>query len=168
MAHSRVSTRAFRLRVCVLALAAVSAFGCLGGQSRVGKLQEAAQTMNMATRFGRMDVATEHVAAKQMEDFAKQHANWGGVVRIADLEYRGMRFVDEKKAIVSVAVAWQRVDEQELRVTEVAQVWDYDQGKWKLVDETRTAGDVGLLGEPTVYMRPERREDVHFPSVTIR
>jgi len=163
-----ISTFAFRRRVGVVAFVALTAFGCLGGQSRVGKLQEAAQNMNMATRFGRMDVATEHVAAKEMEDFARRHANWGGTVRIADLEYRGMRFVHEKKAIVAVAVAWQRLDEQELRVTELAQVWDYDQGKWKLVDETRTAGDVGLLGEPTVYMRPERRENVHFPSVTIR
>lgn len=168
MAQPPSSTRAFRLRVSVLALVAVSAFGCLGGQTRVGKLQEAAQNMNTATRFGRMDIATEHVADKEMNEFARRHANWGGAVRVADLEYRGMRFVHEKKAIVSVAVAWQRMDEQELRVTELAQVWDYDQGKWKLVDETRTAGDVGLLGEPTVYMRPERREDAHFPSVTIR
>ncbi len=145
----------------------LAALGCMG-QTKVGKLQEAASNLNMATRFGRMDVATELVAPASLQDFAKRHAAWGGALRIVDVEYQGIQFVDDNKAIVFVAVGWQRPDEPNLRVTHLAQVWDYGQGGWKLTDETRSAGDVGLIGEPTEYLRPDSRPDVHFPSITIR
>ncbi|MFW5741471.1 MAG: hypothetical protein ACOC1F_14040 [Myxococcota bacterium] len=159
-----------RRRIAAVVLTAGLLLGALGcmGQSKVGKLQEAASNLNMATRFGRMDIATELVAQKEIDDFAKRHAAWGGPVRIVDVEYRGIKFVDKDKAIVFVAVGWQRVDEGNLRVTQLAQEWNYEQGNWKLSDETRTAGDVGLIGEPTEYLRPEGRPDVHFPSITIR
>lgn len=143
------------------------ATGC-GSQSRVAKLQEAAQNYNMAARFGRMDVATEHVSSKEMDEFAKRHAQWGSYVRVMDVEYQGLRFANKDQAVVLVAVAWQRVDEPELRVTHLAQVWAYERNGWKLVEEERTAGDAGLLGEPTEVLRPAARPDVHYPSITIR
>ena len=145
----------------------VAAAGCMG-QSKVAKLQEAASNLNMATRFGRMDIATELVAQKEMENFAKRHAAWGGPVRIVDVEYQGIKFMDDNTAMVFVAVGWQRLDEGNLRVTHLAQEWGYERGGWRLADETRTSGDVGLIGEPTEVLRPEERPNVHFPSITIR
>jgi tryptophanyl-tRNA synthetase len=145
----------------------LAATGCMG-QSKVGKLQEAASNLNMATRFGRMDIATELVAQKEMDNFAQRHAAWGGPVRIVDVEYQGLKFVGNDKAIVFVAVGWQRLDEGNLRVTHIAQEWGYEGNGWKLADETRTSGDVGLIGEPMEYLRPEERPNVHFPSITIR
>lgn len=161
-------TRSRRLLAAVFSAGLLlAAAGCMG-QSKVGKLQEAASNLNMATRFGRMDVATELVHTKELDNFGKRHAAWGGPLRIVDVEYQGIKFVDENQAVVFVAVGWQRVDEGELRVTHLAQVWDYERGGWKLTDEERTAGDVGLIGEPTEVLRPEWRPDAHFPSITIR
>ena len=145
----------------------VTSAGCMA-QSKVGKLQEAASNLNMATRFGRMDIATELVHKNELDNFAERHAAWGDPLRIVDVEYRGIKFVNKDKAVVFVAVGWHRLDEGSLRVTKLAQVWDYERGNWKLSDETRTAGDVGLIGEPTEVLRPESRPDVHFPSITIR
>ncbi|HNS98625.1 MAG TPA: hypothetical protein PKL73_16850 [Polyangiaceae bacterium] len=143
------------------------AVGCMG-QTKMAKLQEAASDLNMATRFGRMDVATERVSPKDLEGFARRHAAWGGSIRIVDVEYRGIQIVDDNTAVVFVAVGWQQPDDPNLRVTQLAQQWEYGQGGWKLKDETRNAGDVGLLGETTEYLRPESRPDVHYPSITIR
>lgn len=157
----RIWAGAFSL---VLLLAAA---GCMA-QSKMGKLQEAATTLNTATRFGRMDVATELVARDDLQPFAKRHAAWGSMLRIVDVEYQGIQFVEDNKAIVLVAVGWQRPDETNLRVTQLAQVWDYGQGGWKLSDETRNAGDMGLLGESIDVLRPEGKQDTHFPTITIR
>ena len=83
---------------------------------------------------------------------------------------QGMRLKDKDTAVVLVTVGWQRVDEQELRVTQVEQTWarSNSYSGWRMVQESRAAGDYGLLGEPTVVMRPESHADVHFRSVTIR
>ncbi len=150
-----------------LALALVADLGCVG-QTRTTKLQDAAYNFNMATRFGRMDVATEMVSSKALGKFTEHHNGWGSDLRIVDVEFRGVQFRDKDKAVVFVAVGWQRNDEQDLRVTQLAQIWTFEGSDWRLADEQRTAGDVGLLGEPTTVMRPEARENAHFPSVTIR
>jgi hypothetical protein len=160
-----------RLRVGLAALAVALwipiCAGC-AGQTRSTKLQDAAYNFNMATRFGRMDVATEMVSSKAVSQFVEHHSAWGSSVRIVDVEFRGLQFTDKDKAVVFVAVGWQRNDEQDLRVTQLAQVWTYEESDWRLTEERRTSGDVGLLGEPTTLLRPESREDAHFPSVTIR
>jgi len=158
-----------RLGLAALAIA-LSIPVCVGcaGQTRSTKLQDAAYNFNMATRFGRMDVATEMVSSKAMTQFVEHHSAWGASVRIVDIEFRGLQFTDKDKAVVFVAVGWQRNDEQDLRVTQLAQVWTYEESDWRLSEEHRTSGDVGLLGEPTTFLRPESRENAHFPSVTIR
>lgn len=168
MGNLRDQLRSRRLLAGILSFGLLlAAAGCMG-QSKMGKLQEAASNLNMATRFGRMDIATELVARQDMDDFAKRHAAWGGPLRIVDVEYRGIKLVDKNKAIVFVAVGWQRLDEGNLRVTHLAQEWDYQGNGWKLADETRTSGDVGLIGEPTEVLRPAPRPNAQFPSITIR
>lgn len=156
-----------RLAYAAGALALLGMLAC-AGQTRTTKLQDAAYNFNMATRFGRMDVATELVSSKAVGKFAESHGSWGSSVRIVDVEFRGLQFRDKDRAVVFVAVGWQRSDEQDLRVTQLAQMWTYEGSDWRLTEEKRTGGDVGLLGEPTTLLRPESREDAHFPTVTIR
>lgn len=162
---SRNSSRFFKIGALVLALAASA---CLGGQTKPSRLQEVAQTLNMATRFGRMDIAYELVGEKAQVEFAKRHKSWGSAIRIVDLEFQGMTFVDTDHAKIFVSVGWQRPDEQDLRVTQVAQTWVYGDKGWKLSEETRAAGDFGLLGEASEVLRPASRGDSHFKTVTIR
>ncbi len=154
--------RALAIGFFVLLLSA-----CLGNQSKAVKLQDSAQNFNQAMRFGRMDIAQEHVAPRVMADFATRHRAWGRELRLIDLEFQGIEPRGDD-ARVFVAVGWQRYDEQELRVTQLVQTWRYGQRGWKLIEEERAGGDVGLLGEQVEVVRPERRGEAHFRSVTIR
>lgn len=157
------------LLVCpFVAAAALSLLaGCIGGYSPSVRVQEAAQNMNMAARFGRMDIALEGVAKGSRDEFAKRHARWGTQVRIVDYEFQGLMLDDKEHAKVFVAVSWQRPDETDMRNTALVQHWVDNKGTWQLEREERTSGDVGLLGETTVVVKPER-SDVQFQTVTIR
>lgn len=148
-------------------IGAVVLAGCLGGYSATERVQEAAQNMNMAARLGRMDIALEGVSADAREAFAKRHAQWGNGIQIVDYEFQGLRMRDKENADVFVAVSWHRLDESEMRMTALVQRWKDHRGTWLLVTEERASGDVGLLGENAVVVKPPRR-DVQFESVTIR
>lgn len=141
--------------------------GC-AGQSKMGKLQQAASDLNTATRFGRMDVASELVAPKDLQPFAIRHAAWGNAVRIVDLEHQSIQLAGENEAVVHVVVGWQHPDDAILRVTQLAQRWSFDRGGWRLNGEQRVAGDVGLIGEPVEQVAPKTHENVYWPSSTIR
>ena len=152
----------------LLMLSALALGGCLANQSKAAKLQDAAQNLNTATRFGRMDIASEMVAEKSLTDFMRKHVAWGRELRLIDLEFQGVQMTSKDEASVFVAVGWQRPSEQELRITQVMQTWRYGPSGWKLIDESRTGGDLGLLGEKVELAVPEKRADVQFRSVTIR
>jgi hypothetical protein len=157
--------------VLVRAIAATVALftlgGCLGGYSPSMRVQEAAQDMNMAARFGRMDIALENVGKDARAAFAKRHADWGRSIRIVDYEFQGLMLKDKEHAEVFLAVAWQRLNESDMRNTVLAQEWVDHKGSWQLEREDRTSGDVGLFGENTVVVHPER-SDAQFQTVTIR
>ena len=159
--------RTFQRTIIAGAISSACLLGC-AGQSKLGKLQQAASDLNTATRFGRMDVANELVARESTASFAQRHAQWGRAIRIVDVELYGVQMVDANRAIVHVAIGWQHPDDITLRSTQLAQLWSYDQHGWRLIDETRTAGDLGLIGEPVQQVMPAPRADVHWPSRTIR
>ncbi|HEX9297128.1 MAG TPA: hypothetical protein VF881_14895 [Polyangiaceae bacterium] len=141
--------------------------GCVGHLTPLQRVQDAAQELNVATRFGRMDLATERVNRKTREQFVRQHSNWGSTVRVVDCEVSGLRLRDPEHAEVTVTVNWQRFDDSELRATHIAQRWQDHRGTWLLESEQRTGGDVGLLGEPTTAVRPPAQQ-VQFETITIR
>lgn len=140
--------------------------GCFGPPSQAARVTDAARELNLATRFGNMDVAMGHTAKGAREAFLERRAAWGRQLRIVDVELAGLAMKDEMLATVQVDVAWVRVDEDTLRSTRVAQIWR-DDGGWRLVRETRVAGDIGLFGEP-VSTDHRQRPDVHYPSRSIR
>jgi len=131
-----------------LTLAFVSMLVACGAMPSAGaKLQEASQELNVNARFGRMEMAVEHVAPAEREQFARRHRWWGGKIRIADSESAGTRVTGQGEAEVTVKVAWYRPNEQELHVTTIKQKWKDVSGEWKLVGETRTDGDPGLIDD---------------------
>src|SRR5262245_46784498 len=95
------------LALASAACLAASLAGCIAPPSSAQRLNDAAYELNTATRFGRMDIATEHVAALCREEFARRHAEWGRSVRIVDLEFGGASITKEG-AEVLVTVTWQR------------------------------------------------------------
>ena len=112
-------------------------------------MQEAALELNLNARFGRMEMAAEHVSTKAREGFFLRRKHGGSNVRVADYELAGLRLLSgEEEAETVVKIAWYRANEGELRLTTVKQKWHDFKGAWKLTEETRAEGDVGLLGEP--------------------
>lgn len=141
---SRLVRRAF-----LYALVAAALTGCMASRSSTDKLLDAAHEHNGAVRFGRMDIALEHVAAASKGEWLQRRASWKNSVRIIDLELEGMQLPAIGEANVQIRVSWQRVDEADVRSTEVTQQWRVSNGPWQLVDEACTGGDTTLLGEKT-------------------
>jgi len=140
---------------------------CIGNMTPVQRAQDAANDFTTATRFGRMDVALERVSREERDKFLRRHAAWGTSVRIVDCDILGVRLTDKDHAEVMMSVSWHRVDESEMRVTQIAQHWQDRRGAWLLDSEERAGGDVGLLGEPTTALHPSTRP-VQFETITIR
>jgi hypothetical protein len=157
-------------RVCLgcLALsAAVGVSGCPAPPTALARAQQTALELNQDLRFGRTELVMEHVAPATRLAFAAQHRAWGTSVRVADVELTGMQPHGERELYVIVRVAWYRSAEQELRTTTLQQSWQDNDG-WQLTSEKRIDGDMGLLGEPVVYQRPEAtRMPAQFPTVRL-
>lgn len=144
---SRMRTRP-ALALALLLGSSVALLGCpLGGQSKPARAQEAAQELNLNTRFGRMELAAERVAPKARETFFNNHKAWGGNVRVADWELAGLRMSGDDEAETTVRIAWYKANEGDLHVTTLRQKWKDMKGDWKLTDETRVDGEAGLFGE---------------------
>jgi hypothetical protein len=131
-------------------------------------LSEVARDVNVATRFGRMDVAMEHLTKEHRNEFSRQRADWGHEIRVLDVELAQLDLQSTKEAKVLVDVSWMRMDEGLLRSTRVKQNWENSGSGWELGAEERLAGDIGLLGEDVVVLHPAGAHDAHFPVTTIR
>ncbi len=132
--------------LAVLALA-LGLVGCIPPMSQTERLTNSAYDVVMAARFGRMDIVIDAVKPEEREAFAAAHADWGGRIRIVDIEFGGVRLVAEEEAVVAMTVAWQRLDESILRTSAVKQTWKRDQ-RWQIVGERVVGGDASLLVAP--------------------
>ena len=129
-----------------LALAILGLAGCIAPTSGTQKLADTAYDMNNATRFGRMDVALEHVAMKSREQFQREHAGWMRNARIVDIDFNGIQVKPNGDGEVVVTLTWQRADESTTRTTSLIQRWTETRNIWTLSSEEEK-GDDGLLGE---------------------
>lgn len=143
--------------------------GCaLGQQSSPARAQEAASELNINTRFGRLELAAEKVAPSARDAFLQRRKAWGSILRVADYELSSLQMKGKDDAEMLVKVAWYRMDEGDLRVTVLKQQWHDFKGDWKLVDETRADGDLGLIGERTpTAPAPAKARQVHFPTIRL-
>jgi len=156
-----------RLAVALLAVCLLPVASCLAPPPASQRATDAARELNLAARFGRMDLAVGRTAPGAREQFIERRAQWGHSLRILDIELAGLSMNESTRALVYVDVAWVRMNEDELRSTRLAQTWHEQDHGWLLVREQRVSGDLGLFGEHvTVVQRP--LVDVHFPSRTIR
>jgi hypothetical protein len=149
--------------------AATGLLGCPAHQSTQARMQEAASELNINTRFGRMEMASELVAPEAKEQFFERRKAWGNNIRVADYEFGGMRMSKgEDDAEMVVKIAWYRVDEGDLRQTTLRQKWHDFKGSWKLTEESRIDGDLGLLGEHVQQVAPANAGPRHAQFPTIR
>ncbi|NUP09938.1 MAG: hypothetical protein HOW73_28150 [Polyangiaceae bacterium] len=139
------------MRSCIHAIAAafaLSLVACMPPQMPSDKLTDAAYGIVEAARFGRMDIVLQTVEPTQQEAYADAHSDWGGDIRILDIEYGGARLVAPDKAVVLMTVAWQRLDESILRSTALKQTWTLGGERWAIREEVVAGGDKKLLKEP--------------------
>ena len=153
--------------LCSIAFALVL-FGCGGSFSPAQRVQDAVHDLSNAVRFGNMGMAIERVSPSERQPFIKRHARWGTAIRIVDCEVLGIALRDRDRADVTLSVGWQRVEESEMRSTQIAQKWKSEKGNWLLSGEERMGGDVGLLGEQVDVIRPPSGQDAQFRTITIR
>lgn len=137
-----------RRLLAVLGLCAASMSACMPPQMPSDKLTDAAYSIVEAARFGRMDIVLNNVHPAKQGAYADAHAEWGGDVRILDIEYGGARILTPEKAIVMMTVAWQRIDESTLRSTALKQTWRLGGERWAIDEEIVASGDARLLKEP--------------------
>lgn len=160
------------LRRAAVGLSTVLLFACSGAPVGAAKAQEVAHDFNLNARFGRMELAAESIDPKVRAEILQRRAKWGGEIRLADMELAGMRSLDKEHddVDVSVRIAWYRPAEGELKTTLLSQRWHGTKGDYKLVEERRLDGDVGLLGEATQSLVPSTQENppAHFPTVRLR
>jgi len=161
-----------RLRRIALSFLVLASAACSGAPMGAAKAQEVAHDFNLNTRFGRMELAAESIDPKMRESILQARRKWGGDVRLADMELMGMRSLDKSHddVDVSVRIAWYRPNEGELKTTVLSQRWHGTRGDYKLTEERRVDGDVGLLGESTASQAPSAEEapPAHFPTVRLR
>lgn len=156
------------MRVAIaLGILALFVFAGCAVPSPATRATDAARELNLAARFGRMDLAVGRTSDHARQAFIRRRAGWGREVRVVDVELTAFSMADKDDASVEVDYAWVRMDEGTLRVTRVGQKWA-DRGKgWQLVSEQRLSGDAGLFGEAPV--KPvERHPDAHFATKVIR
>ncbi len=74
-------------------------------------LAETADDLSNEARFGRIDLAIDHVKDSSREDFSKKHAGWGRVLRIVDYEFSGLQKRKDGDFDVYVTVSWHMLNE---------------------------------------------------------
>jgi len=148
-------------------LCALSLGACVMPPSASEKASEAARELNLSARFGNMDGAAAKASSEARADFLQRHAQWGGAIRVVDVELAGMTMPDSDHALFEVNYSWMRSDESTVRTTRVTQRWTSLKGAWSLDSEKRAAGDVGLFGEHVDVLRPPQR-NAQFATKVIR
>jgi hypothetical protein len=154
------------MRLVVSVAFALGLAACAAPIAPSTRVSDAARELNLAARFGRMDIALGLTDQNAKSTFVERHAAWGDAIRVLDVELSGLTMPDPHRAWLQVDYSWMRIDESSLRKTRVAQLW-HDKNGWQLVREHRVAGDVGLFGE-RARTKAAPRPDIHLPSRTIR
>jgi hypothetical protein len=135
------------VRIYLALASSLALAGCVMPPSAAQRLSDSAYDFNTAARFGRMDIAAEHVREVAREEFGKKHASWGKAVRIEDIELNGMTMRKDGDADVSITVTWQRASETSMRTTDLTQRWTSTRGTWSIISEEERTGDKGLISE---------------------
>jgi hypothetical protein len=136
----------------VLAALAVLVTGCMLGDGYTArdKITNAAREYNDGVRWGRLEIAAEHIPADRRQRFVERHKALEDELEIADYEMTGIELDPQKtRATAHVEYTWtlKRVGLVEKTVTD--QVWELTRGVWVVASETRVRGKpLALFDEP--------------------
>src|SRR3954470_23806196 len=74
------------MRRCLAWLLLAALGACMPSQVPAREVSETARNLNLATRFGQMDMAAEHTSEAHRKQFLESRADWGREVRVVDVE----------------------------------------------------------------------------------
>lgn len=151
------------------AVCVATALGLLGGCATLAtqrrNVHDEAQDLNIASRFGRQDVASQFTAPEARRVFLARRKKWGTEVQVLDLQIDHVHMKDKEHAEVTLQVDWTKPSEGLLRSTWLTQTWhSKNQGPWRLEAERRVNGDRGLFGERTAAKSLTHANDTHFQT----
>jgi hypothetical protein len=136
--------------------------GCLlQNLSPETRMRDAVIELNEGARWGRMDVASGHVAPGFRPQFQASHIRWGRDIQIADTEILGMSPETDEEgagAFSRVAVRWYDESTMVLANTVIRQTWQKHKQTFLLTSESVESGHPGLL------MVPEGQQQVAQPA----
>lgn len=115
------------------------------------RMRDAVIELNEGARWGRMDVASGHVAPGFRPQFQASHMRWGRDLQIADTEILGMSpHTDEEGAgaFSRIAVRWYDESTMVLANTVIRQTWQKHKQTFLLTSESVESGHPGLLMIP--------------------
>jgi hypothetical protein len=141
---------------------------CLSPPGPAERATDAARSLNVAARFGRMDVANALLSKELKRTFIEHRAEWGKDVRVLDVELTSFNMPASDHADVEVSYSWSRADDPQLRTTRIQQEWRDPGGGFRLFRERRIGGDTGLFGEPVPKVARAAPRDVQFNTKVIR
>jgi hypothetical protein len=121
------------------------------------RMRDAVVELNEGARWGRMDVASGHVAPPFRPQFKLSHMRWGGDIQIADTEILGMNpHTDEEGdgAFSQIAVRWYDQSTMVLADTVIRQTWKKHKQTFLLTNESVESGHPGLLVIPEPEQAP--------------
>ncbi len=126
--------------------------GCLiQNLSPETRMRDSVIELNEGARWGRMDVASGHVAPTFQAQYKLSHMRWGRDIQIADTEILGMNpeTDDEGQGAFSrVAVRWYDESTMVLANTVIRQTWQKHKQTFVLTNESIESGHPGLLVIP--------------------
>jgi hypothetical protein len=126
--------------------------GCLmQNLSPETRMRDAVIELNEGARWGRMDVASGHVAPQFRPVFKASHTRWGRDIQIADTEILGMSPETDEEgagAFSRVAIRWYDQGTMVLSDTVVRQTWQKHKQTFLLTGESIESGQPDLLVIP--------------------
>ena len=135
-----------------LAAALLGLSGCLlQNLSPETRMRDAVIELNEGARWGRMDVASGHVAPGFRPQFQASHIRWGRDIQIADTEILGMSPQTDEEgagAFSRIAVRWYDESTMVLANTVIRQTWQKHKQTFLLTGESVESGHPGLLMIP--------------------
>src|SRR6186713_3718307 len=106
-----------RRRACFVLFGLTTLGACMTPPSPAERVTDAAMELNLAARFGQLDVAVARTQKTLRADFMKRHAAWGQSLRIVDVEMASLTLSESDRAVVLVDYAWIRNNEGNMRAT---------------------------------------------------
>ena len=135
-------------RALLTLLTLVLGTGCmLQNEGPAKKLSDAVQEMNKATRWGQLGQATLMVEPVYRVQFVKNHAQWGGLVQLADSEVVHVELAPgHETAVAIVAYEWYLSSAMTLHQSVVRQRWSRVGSSYALLSEAVVQGDPRIFG----------------------